>query len=63
MFEKAKTQIPARRFGTVEEVANAVCFLSSPLSNYINGICLYVDGAQHLSYDGSGLSTILRSFT
>ncbi|MEM9821675.1 MAG: SDR family oxidoreductase [Bacteroidota bacterium] len=62
MFEAAKAGIPKKRFGTVEEVANAVCFLASPLSSYINGISLYVDGAQHLNYDKMGLAKVLRSF-
>jgi 3-oxoacyl-[acyl-carrier protein] reductase len=37
-------QIPVRRFGTPEEVADAVLFLCSPLASYINGHVLEVDG-------------------
>jgi 3-oxoacyl-[acyl-carrier protein] reductase len=37
-------QIPFRRFGTPEEVADAVLFLCSPLASYINGHVLEVDG-------------------
>lgn len=36
--------IPAGRFGTVEDVANAVLFLASPLADYITGQALVVDG-------------------
>ncbi len=62
MFSEAKAAIPMKRFGKVEDVANAVCFLASPLAAYITGISLYVDGAQHLSYDKMGLARILKSF-
>ena len=30
-----------KRFGTVEDVANSVMFLSSPLSSYVGGVTLY----------------------
>lgn len=36
--------IPLKRLGTVEEVAQAILFLASPLSSYITGQCLAVDG-------------------
>jgi NAD(P)-dependent dehydrogenase (short-subunit alcohol dehydrogenase family) len=39
-----QNMIPARRLGTVEEVANAIAFLSSEEAGYINGITLAVDG-------------------
>ncbi len=62
MFAEAKKAIPAGRFGTVNDIANSVLFLSSPLADYINGISLYVDGAQHLNYDKMGLARVLKSF-
>ena len=36
--------IPLERLGTIEEVAQAILFLSSPQSSYITGQCLAVDG-------------------
>ena len=38
------TTHPVRRFGTPEEVADAVLWLSSPASGFITGINLPVDG-------------------
>lgn len=62
MFEEAKKAIPLGRFGKVEDVSNAVCFLASPMSEYITGTTTYVDGAQHLNYDNMGLVNTLKSF-
>jgi len=36
--------IPLNKFGTVEDVANIVCFLASSLSDYITGQVINVDG-------------------
>lgn len=36
--------IPLRRLGTVDEVAQAIFYLGSPLSSYVTGQCLAVDG-------------------
>ena len=62
MFEDAKKAIPMHRFGTVEDVSNAVCFFASDLSAYCTGTTLYVDGAQHLNYDKMGLARVMRDF-
>ncbi|MFQ6606762.1 MAG: beta-ketoacyl-ACP reductase [Fidelibacterota bacterium] len=39
-----ESKIPLRRWGTVEEVAQAYCFLASDDASYINGSILNVDG-------------------
>lgn len=41
--------IPARRFGTSDEMALAALWLSSPAAAYVTGECLVVDGGQWLS--------------
>lgn len=61
MFALAKDAIPLKRFGQVEDISNAVCFLASPLASYISGISLYVDGAQHLNYNTMGLANVMKS--
>lgn len=38
------SRIPANRWGTVEDMAGAYIFLSSPASDYVNGTILTVDG-------------------
>ncbi|MFK7934646.1 MAG: SDR family oxidoreductase [Saprospiraceae bacterium] len=59
-FEEGKKDNPLRRFGTVEEVSNAVTFFASPLASYINGTTLYVDGAEHLGADRMGLFKVMQ---
>lgn len=41
-----KEDVPMGRLGTVEEVANAVMFLSSPCASFITGVNIAVDGGQ-----------------
>jgi 3-oxoacyl-[acyl-carrier protein] reductase len=43
-FHKQSSAIPLRRMGTPEEFANAAVFLLSPVSSYITGVMLLVDG-------------------
>ena len=46
--EKILAQIPMRRFGRPEEVADAVVFLSLPSSSYITGHVLNVNGGMYV---------------
>jgi 3-oxoacyl-[acyl-carrier protein] reductase len=45
-FEATRKEIPWGRFGTPEEVANAVVFLASAPASWITGVTLPVDGGQ-----------------
>ena len=36
--------VPLRRFGQVDEIANMVMFLASPLAAYVSGAIIPVDG-------------------
>ena len=47
--QKMMEEIPMKRFGEANEVANAVAFLCSPAAGYINGINLPVDGGRTVS--------------
>lgn len=38
--------IPAKRFGTAEEIGSAIAFLATPAAAYINGVNLVVDGGR-----------------
>jgi meso-butanediol dehydrogenase / (S,S)-butanediol dehydrogenase / diacetyl reductase len=43
-YELANRLVPARRPGTPEEAAEAIVWLASPASSYVNGAVLPVDG-------------------
>ncbi len=60
-FEAGKEENLMKRFGTVEDIANAVVFYASDLSSYVSGTTLYVDGCEHLAGDRMGLIKTLRS--
>jgi 3-oxoacyl-[acyl-carrier protein] reductase len=45
--EQEQARIPMRRFGTAEEVANLIVFLSSPAAGYITGQTILVDGGAY----------------
>jgi len=40
--------VPAKRLGTVDEVANLTVFLCAPACKYITGETVYIDGGQRL---------------
>lgn len=44
MFEHS---IPQQRAGTPEEAASAILYLASPLSNYVNGQVLHINGGMY----------------
>jgi 3-oxoacyl-[acyl-carrier protein] reductase len=43
-------ELPFGRFGTPEEVADAVAFVASPRASWIAGACIVVDGAQSKAF-------------
>jgi glucose 1-dehydrogenase len=48
MFDKVLNQIPIKRIGNPEEVANVVEFLASDKASYVTGTTFYVDGGMTL---------------
>lgn len=46
--KKMQEQIPLGRLGTPRDVANAVLFLASDLSDYVTGQVVTVDGGMHM---------------
>ncbi|MDX2284592.1 MAG: SDR family oxidoreductase [Bacteroidia bacterium] len=44
--EEMQRSIPAGRFGSAAEIAEAACFLASPAASYITGVSLPVDGGR-----------------
>ena len=41
-----QTEVPLRRFGRPEEIADAIAFLCSDRSSFITGACIVADGGQ-----------------
>jgi peroxisomal 2,4-dienoyl-CoA reductase len=54
--ERARAVIPARRFGTIDEIAAAAVFLRSPAAAYITGHTLVVDGGYCVTRPPIGLA-------
>eukprot|EP00118_Oscarella_pearsei_P026500 m.309992 g.309992 ORF g.309992 m.309992 type:complete len:276 (+) comp49036_c0_seq1:248-1075(+) len=48
LLQSMRTQSPAMRLGTTEEVAGVTCFLLSPASSYVSGITVKIDGGTSL---------------
>jgi NAD(P)-dependent dehydrogenase (short-subunit alcohol dehydrogenase family) len=59
--ESVRRGIPAGRFATAFEVAQAVAYLASPWAAYVNGSCLTMDGGRELPVGlGESLDASLR---
>jgi len=43
-YDDIVSQIPLGRVGTVDDVASAILFLASPMSDYLNGVTIDVNG-------------------
>lgn len=54
--DKMKAAIPARRFGTIDEIAAAAVFLRSTAGDYITGHTLVVDGGHCVATPPLGMS-------
>jgi len=48
MLKRVLAQIPVKRIGNSEEVANVVEFLASDKASYVTGTTFYVDGGMTL---------------
>jgi NAD(P)-dependent dehydrogenase (short-subunit alcohol dehydrogenase family) len=62
-YALANERVPARRPGTPEEVAEAIAWLASPASSYVNGAVLPVDGGGAIVDIASAAFDVERSKT
>ena len=46
LFDQLRTQIPSKRFGDMQDIAETVTWLMSDHSAYVNGVVLPVDGGR-----------------
>ena len=46
MVESMKNSVPAKRFGSPQEIAVVAAFVASPAASYLNGITIPVDGGR-----------------
>lgn len=44
LMESEFERTPAGRYGTIDEIANSIAFLASPLSSFMFGTGMTVDG-------------------
>jgi len=58
-FDAAVRQVPGRRLGEVDEIADMAVFLSSDAAAYVNGQVIYVDGGLSV---GDGSNECLKPF-
>jgi len=54
--EVITSKIPSARLGEPDDIANAVLFLSSDQSSYINGETLHVNGGMYMAWQNSFLN-------
>lgn len=56
--EKFFSLIPLQRFGTKTEIAEAAVFMASPLSAYMTGSVMVVDGGEWLIGQVGGVAML-----
>ena len=54
--ETIVAKIPSGRLGEPEDIANAVLFLASSQSKYINGETLHVNGGMYMAWQNKFLN-------